>query len=85
MQCLFMVHTQLSKLKANSYLTCLSILGECFLISSLPGKALRMHADISRLAERFNMRSLKVEPGKPGILFISLPIVSLHRAVVKKL
>ena len=33
------------------------ILGECLLISSLPGKALRKHVDIGRLAERFNMRS----------------------------
>ena len=28
-----------------------------FLISSLPGKALRTLVDITRLAERFNMRS----------------------------
>ena len=28
-----------------------------FLISSLPGKALKMLVDIARLAERFNMRS----------------------------
>ena len=33
------------------------ILGECLLISSLPGKAMRMLVDIARLAERFNMRS----------------------------
>ena len=33
------------------------ILGESFLISSLPGKALRTLVDIARLAERFNMRS----------------------------
>ena len=33
------------------------ILGKCLLISSLPGKALRMLVDIRRLAERFNMRS----------------------------
>ena len=53
------------------------------LISSLPGKALRTLVDIARLAERFNMRS-QAEPSKlddikrcePGILFISLPIVS---------
>ena len=35
----------------------LRILGESLLISSLPGKALRTHVDIARLAERFNMRS----------------------------
>ena len=33
------------------------VLGECLLISSLPGKALRMLADVARLAKRFNMRS----------------------------
>ena len=50
------------------------------MISSLPGKALRMPVDNARLADRFNMRS-KAKPGKldikrcePGILFISLPI-----------
>ena len=32
-------------------------LGECPLISSLPGKALRTHVDIARLAERFNKHS----------------------------
>ena len=33
------------------------ILGECLLLLSLPGKALRTPVDIARLAERFNMRS----------------------------
>ena len=33
------------------------ILGECLLISSLQGRALRTRVDIARLAERFNMRS----------------------------
>ena len=33
------------------------ILGECLLISSLPGKALRKLVDIARLAEQFNMCS----------------------------
>ena len=33
------------------------ILGECLLLSSLPGKALRTLVDIARLAERFNMQS----------------------------
>ena len=32
------------------------LLGECLLISSLPGKALNTLVDIARLAERFNMR-----------------------------
>ena len=31
--------------------------GECLLISSLPGKALRTLVDIARFAERFNMHS----------------------------
>ena len=65
------------------------------LISSLPGKALRTLVDIARLAERFNKRSqsracvLKALPGKldikrrePGILFISLPIVSLFKLAI---
>ena len=34
-----------------------TMIGECLLISSLPGKALRTFVDIARLAERFNMRS----------------------------
>ena len=58
------------------------------MISSLPGKALRMLVDIARLAERFNMHS-QAEPGKldikrrkPGILFISLPIVSLFKLAI---
>ena len=33
------------------------ILGECILISSLPGKSLRTLVEIARLAERFNKRS----------------------------
>ena len=33
------------------------IQGECLLISSLPGKALRKLADIARLVERFNICS----------------------------
>ena len=61
---------------------------ERLLISSLPGKALRMLVDIVRLAERFNM-CCKAEPGKfdikrrkPGILFISLQAVSLFNLVI---
>ena len=62
--------------------------GECLLISSLAGKALRTLVDIARLAERFSMRS-QAEPGKldikrrePGIPFISLPIVPLFKPVI---
>ena len=33
------------------------IVGECLLISTLPGKSLRTLVDIVKLAERFNMRS----------------------------
>ena len=40
---------------ADTYIE--NTLGERLLISSLPGKALRTHVDIARLAERFNMRS----------------------------
>ena len=64
------------------------ILGECLLISSLPGKALRTHVDIARLAKRFNMRSqsrpdkLDIKRPKPGIVFISLPIVSLFKLAI---
>ena len=46
------------------------------MISSLPGKALRMLVDIAGLAKpgkRFIKRR------EPGILFISLPIVSLFK------
>ena len=64
------------------------ILGECLLISSLPGKALR------KLVESQGLRSdstciLKAEPGeldirrcKPGILFNSLPIGSLFKLAI---
>ena len=45
------------------------ILGECLLMSSLPGKTLRMLLDISRLAE-------------PGILFISIPTDSLFKLAI---
>ena len=38
------------RFRSNGYI-------ENTLISSLPGKALRMLVDIARLAERFNMRS----------------------------
>ena len=54
----------------------------------LPGKALRTLVDIARLAERFNY-VLEAEPGKldikmrePGILFISLFLVSLFKLAI---
>ena len=63
-------------------------LGECLLISSLPGKALRTLVDIVRLVERYTC-VFNAEPGKldinrrkPGILFISLPIVSLFKLAI---
>ena len=42
------------------------------MISSLPGKALRMLVDIVRLAERFNMhsRSRGIKRHEPGNLFM---------------
>ena len=60
------------------------------MISSLPGKALRMLVDIARLAEAWSDPSvLKAEPGKldikrrePGILLISLPIDSLFKLAI---
>ena len=58
------------------------------MISSLPGKALRMRVDITRLAEQFSKR-LKAKPGRldikrrePGIPFIRLPIVSLVKLAI---
>ena len=52
---------------------------------------MRTLVDIARLAERFNM-VLKAEPGKldikirePGILFNSLPIVSLFKLAIMTL
>ena len=59
-----------------------------FLISSLSGKALRMLVDIERLAEQFSKRShskpgkLDIKRHKSGILFISLPIVSLFKLAI---
>ena len=55
------------------------------MISSLLGKALRTLVDIARLAERLNKHSqsrawnLDIKRREPGILFISLPIVSLFK------
>ena len=65
------------------------ILGECLLISSLPGKALRTLVDIARLPSN-STSILKAEPGKldikrrepSSILFISLPIVSLFKLAI---
>ena len=48
---------QVNKIKFGEECRTNKILGECLLISSLPGKALRTHVDIARLAERFNMQS----------------------------
>ena len=60
------------------------------MISSLPGKTLRTLIDITRLAERFNMRSrTEAEAGKfdikrrkPGILLIILPTDSLFKIAI---
>ena len=48
------MNKQVGNLKAHAKKR---ILGECLLISSLPGKALRMFVDIARLAKLFNIRS----------------------------
>ena len=50
----FLLKLQKNKMEVNCKYR---VLGECLLISSLPGKALRTLVDIARLAERFNMRS----------------------------
>ena len=55
------------------------IIGECLLISSLPGKALRTHVDIVFKAKP---GKLDIKRRKPGILFISLPIVSLFKLAI---
>ena len=55
------------------------ILGECLLISSLPGKALRTHVDIARLTEP---GKLDIKRREPGILFISLPIVEHFKLAI---
>ena len=52
-----MLHDVTFHLGLDCLLKIKRILGECLLISSLPGKALRTLVDIARLAERFNMRS----------------------------
>ena len=58
------------------------------MISSLPGKALRMLVDIARLDKQLNMHSqsragkLDIKRRESGILFISLPIVSLFKLAI---
>ena len=49
------------------------------MISGLPGKALRMLVDIARLAEP---GKLDIKIHEPGIIFISLPIVSLFKLAI---
>ena len=71
------------------------ILGKYLLISSLPGNALRTLVDTAGLVKRLPNGStcvLKAEPCKldikrckPGILFISLPIVSLFKLAIMAL
>ena len=71
------------------------MLGECLLISSLPGNASRMLVDIARLAERKPHDStciINAEPGKlnikrcePVIIFINSPIVSLFKLAIMAL
>ena len=64
LQCVILVflgHTRLLFVHAiglsliSLYWVIKRILGECLLISILPGKALRTLADIARLAERFSI------------------------------
>ena len=65
------------------------LLGECLLISSLPGKTLRMLVDIARLAERFNMRfqsqafvNLKSKDANLVFYLSVYPIVSLFQVAI---
>ena len=51
----------------------------CLLISSLPGKALRTLVDSARLAEP---GKLDIKRSEPGIILISLPIVSLFKLAI---
>ena len=53
------------------------IQGQSLLISSLPGKALRTLVDVTRL--KAEPGTLDIKRREPGILFISLPIVSLFK------
>ena len=64
--------------------------------TSLPGKALRTHVDIARLAERFNMRTsrglpsdstyvLKAEPGKLYIKICEPGILFISLPIVDTL
>ena len=48
------------------------------LISSLPGKALRMLIDIARLAERFNMRSQTQEAQRDEEIWLQSVILRPH-------
>ena len=85
---LFLAFDEQEEDQLNIYVSEYRILGDCLLISSLPGKALRS------LVESRGLRSdstcvLKAKPGKldikrsePGILFISLPIVSVFKLAI---
>ena len=50
------------------------ILGECLLISSLPGKALRTFVDLTCVLKA-EPRKLEIKRRKPGFLLVSLPLV----------
>ena len=64
------------------------MLGECLLISSLPGNTSRMLVELRGLLSDSNC-VLEAEPGKldikrckPGILFISLQVGSLFKLAI---
>ena len=54
------------------------ILGECLLISSLPGKASRAHVE----SLGFLPGKLDIKRREPGILFISLQVVLLFKLAI---
>ena len=64
------------------------IIGECLLISSLPGKALitlvesRGLLNDSTCALKAKLGKLDVKRQEPGILFISFPISSLFELAI---
>ena len=72
-------------------LTYVEKLGECLLISSLPGKASRTLVDIARLASdstcplEAELGKLDIKRREPGILFISLQVDSLFKLAIMTL
>ena len=51
------IYFKVTPVRSDLQVNILRILGECLMISSLPGKAMRTLVDIARLAEQFILRS----------------------------